>query len=183
MGRKTPFVKLIICALVALLAFCCGQMSVRPPAIYDSAPSMDETFPESSDTEAARDIARRYLACGAYSKEGLISALVAYEHFSDKAAREAVGSLDIDWQEQAEKEVNAYLHMDGVSEKKLREYMKRDLFTKKQTDIAIKRTAPDWKDQARRKAETLKEAGVGSISIKTSLLSAGFTEHDIEGLD
>ena len=76
-------------------------------------------------------------------------------------------------------ELSAYLKMTGNSEKQIREYLKRDLFTEDQIDKAIEKAEPDWHEQAVRCADYLKMSGADDISIRLMLLERGFKEEDL----
>ena len=139
-------------------------------------------YAEETDPDRIKQVAENYLTAAPYSKRGLTEALCKYEHFDRKAAADVVGKLSVDWQEQADREVEEYLNMDGHSEKSIREFLERDFFTEKQIDKAIKSADPDWTEQAKIRADMLKVAGIGQLALKTELKSLGFTDEQIDSV-
>ena len=174
-GSRQALSRILALELV-LLAFMCGRLTVL---IDKPETAQAIAYAEITDQAQAGEVAKRYLQTASYSKEGLINALTIYEHFNRKTAEEAVGSLSVDWQEQAAKEMESYLNMDGVSEEKLREYMERDLFTEEQIESALAEADPDWAEQAKKKASALEQAGVDKASLLATLLAQGFTRTQI----
>lgn len=156
-----------------IIAFLCGSLTALTYSYNNPKPTVYE-YEEISDKEKISEVAQNYLEASPWSEEGLIEALHKYEHFELSATRSVIENMDVDWQEQAEREVTAYLHMSGNSEKKIREYLRRDLFTDSQIDQAIANIDPDWKEQARKKASSLLSAGYKKESIASELQAQGF---------
>lgn len=169
----------ILYILLLLLFFVLGQLSVT---LIDrcKAGEIKPNIPANQDEII--QIANNYLTTASYSEEGLIKALHEYEYFDEDATKEAVASLNIDWEKQAEKEINEYLHMDGYSEKELRKLLKKDLFKEKDINKAMETVSPDWHEQAMRKKEMLLDSGVSENLIIPTLLNNGFTKEDITDL-
>ena len=164
------WLKVVAVVLVIGIAFIFGRTTAPEPLTE---------YPEISDKEEIRQVADKYLSSAAYSKDGLIQALIDYEHFDKVTTKDIVSELDVDWQKQAEKELNQYLNSSGFSESQIREYLLRDLYTEAQIDKAIETVNPDWKEQARMCAENLKSSGVNKANITATLLARGFTLEQI----
>ena len=174
-------IKYIVLMMLLAVIFFCG----RGTALSQKEPSTPAppVFSENTDEEEALEVAEHYLEAAPYSEEGLTQALVEYEHFEKNTASEAVKNTDTDWQEQAKKAVELHLNSDGITEKQLREYMKRDKFTDEQTEEAITAVDPDWQEQANMKKEALLMGGVDEENINAVLLSQGFAPEYIRNLD
>lgn len=177
-SRKTTHLKVIVVCELVVLSFFMGRITMLTDPSTDQEPPVSE-IEEITDVKEINRVAKNYLKASPFSKQGLIETLCTYEHFERGATEAVVESLSVDWEEQAVKEVEAYLYMEGNPEGRIREFLMRDLFTEEQIDKAIEKADPDWAGQARRRADVLREAGAEEISIKPTLYSIGFTEEQI----
>ena len=169
--------KVVLIIELIIIAFLLG---VGVSQFVKSEVAAEDTYEKINDKSQIRQIADNYLTVATYSKQGLIDALCTYEHLDRKATKEVVNNLDTDWQKQADKEVDEYLHMDGNSESRIRECMERDKFTQKQIDKAIKKADPDWTEQAKLRVEILMKAGANALNARIALADKGFTDTQIE---
>lgn len=160
----------LIAAEIIALSFFCGRLT---------APEPIKEYPIVYDRTDIYMTAQNYLVSGSYSEEGLITALMSYENFDESVTREVIGRMDVDWQAEADEELEAYLNMTGNSEKQIREHLERDLFTKEQIDRAIEKADPDWHEQAERCADFLKRSGAEDSSLRPLLLERGFRPEDL----
>lgn len=124
--------------------------------------------------------ANLYLTASSYSEKGLIKALTEYENCDEKVVQNVVDKMNIDWQKQADKELSQLLNSTGYSEKQVRAFMARDLYTQEQIDASLESASPDWKKQAKVCADRLIGAGLSELNVKTTLLSRGFTLEQID---
>lgn len=175
-SRLKKIQNILITELI-LLAFFMGifvAMVTHPELSYPEAKTEI-----AADEGQIKEVAESYLKVAAYSKKGLVEALCEYEHLDRAAVEFVIGTLGTDWQKQADREVQEYLLMDGNSEKRIRDFMKRDLFTEEQIDKAISAADPDWEEQAKMRADILRAAGAGDANIKAELLNRGFTDDQV----
>lgn len=173
---RNKIIKRMLYISLLLIFFILGQISIVVINNYKTG-DIKPNIPAHQDEII--QIANNYLRTASYSEEGLIKALHEYEYFDEDIAREAVESLDVDWEKQAEKEIDEYLHMDGYSEKGIREALRKDLFEEEDIDKAIENMSPDWSSQAKRKKESLLQSGVSETLVIPTLLKKGFTQEDV----
>ncbi|WP_460704965.1 Ltp family lipoprotein [Myceligenerans halotolerans] len=99
------------------------------------APIEDEPAEETSDETVsqanARETAERYLDFTAFSKTGLVEQL-EYEGFSTADAEYAVGNIEVDWMEQAEKSAANYMDFSSFSRAGLIDQLEFEGFTPEQ---------------------------------------------------
>jgi len=162
---------IIIAICLPLDAFFIGRMT------SDKTP-VTHVYADSADPEKAAEIAENYLAAAPYSEKGLVETLMEYELFPEKTAKDAVASLDADWDSQAIREIKEYLLINGISQEELTEYMTRDQYTKAQIRLAIDACDPDWNEQALAEAKKLTSMGVKTPQLGSTLLKHGFTEEE-----
>ena len=174
--------KAVLALCLIAVAFICGRGSVLFKETETDSYADTVPVEENANVEEATEVAKRYLEAAPYSKDGLRDTLQENEYFTESAASEAVNNLDTDWQKQAELSIERHLNADGISEKKLREYMEAEKFTPEQIDSAIEAVSPDWQQQAQMKKEALSAAGVESVNIPATLLSLGFRPQDVKDL-
>jgi len=168
MKRRT--VKSILLIEFLFIAFICGRFSIQ-----DNQP-----WKMNTNEKQIGALANHYIESSSYSKQGLINTLCEYEHTDRSTAEAVVDDMNVDWQKEANEEIDAYLRMSGFTEGELREYLKRDLFSEKQITKALVTNDIDWSEQAKRRAETLAEAGVSEQNIPAHLKTQGFRSDDIE---
>lgn len=169
-GLKKKTLAVLLTAEIAIISFFTGRLT---------AAEQEAEYPPGTDPADIYITAQNYLTAGNYSEEGLIMALKEYEHFDESQTRKVVGKMDIEWQAEADEEVRAYLDMTGNSEKQVREYLRRDLFTDEQIDEAIDKADPDWHEQALRCADFLRQSGANDAEIRMLLLDRGFRESEL----
>ena len=160
----------VLAVEIASISFFAGRLA---------APEREAKYGAGKDPAEIYVTAQSYLDAGYYSEEGLIRALNEYEHFDKTETRKVVEGLDIEWQTEADEELAAYLKMTGNSEKQIREFMSRDLFTDEQIDEAIKRADTDWHEQAEKCTEYLRQSGAKDAEIRLLLLERGFREEEL----
>jgi hypothetical protein len=82
--------------------------------------------------------AQDYLNYTAFSRQGLITQLVAEEHFSTDDATYAVDSLNVDWNKQAAKKAKNYLNYTAFShDGLLNQLIEEEKFTPSQAAYGV----------------------------------------------
>ncbi|MBQ1312176.1 MAG: Ltp family lipoprotein, partial [Blautia sp.] len=111
-----------------------------PSAGAQEAPGIPAPDPQqdtgSTGEKSAIQSAREYLAISAFSKQGLIDQLV-YEGFSESEAENAVGSISIDWKEQAYESAKEYLDIMNFTISDLTAQLVYDGFTSEEVTYGV----------------------------------------------
>ena len=95
-----------------------------------------ETFELSKEEKNAIRKAESYLDFMAFSRKGLIEQL-EFEGFSKEASKNAVDSLNVDWNEQAAKKAESYLDFMAFSRSGLIEQLMFEGFSREQAEYGV----------------------------------------------
>lgn len=145
----------IIFAFVSVATLSALEEVANSPVVTSNAtaePTPDQEVTEKADTasdtetseftlaqENAISMAQGYLDMMPFSKEGLVSQLV-YEAHTDRDAKIAVKSLDVDWNEQAAKMAQNYLDEMEFSRQGLIDQLVYEGFTTEQATYGVDQT-------------------------------------------
>ena len=165
------WIRVVIVIIVIGIAFSAGRYT---------APEDITEYTEIQNEKEITKLANQYLIAAPYSEKGLVETLVKYEHCDEDTAIRVVKKKDVDWQEQANRELNKLLNSSGYSEKQVREYLARDLYSEQQIDTAMAQISPDWSEQAKKCMQALKNSGVQDFYMTGTLLTRGFTLEQIK---
>ncbi|MDY5840484.1 MAG: Ltp family lipoprotein [Corynebacterium camporealensis] len=182
-----------VVAFIGILFGMFGDNSGSGPVRYSSEePSGSSLLADNdpNDQDAALAKAESYMSYSNFSKEGLLRQLHSEhgEGFSDEAARYAVDTIDIDWNEKAVASANAHTKNSDISRAGLEHLLTSDrglAFTEEETQFALDNMEPvDWNEQAFKAAQQVYDNGTRDREtlhhILTSDTGKRFTEEEAE---